>query len=50
MKKMYVSPMTELVEVNIESLLSVDSIHNTEAGKGSDGNGVNFSRESDWED
>lgn len=47
---MYVSPMTELVEVKIDSLLSVTSLQNSEAETGSPGNGVNFSRESDWDE
>ena len=50
MKKIYNAPVTELVEVKIESLLEITSLGSGEADKGSSDNTVNFSRESDWEE
>ena len=50
MKKIYNAPVTELVEVKIESLLNVESLGSGNADKGSEDETVNFSRESDWED
>ena len=52
MKKTYISPIVDTYEMKACELLSnsTDAIHNTEAGTGSSGNGVNFGREdnNDW--
>lgn len=52
MKKTYISPVVNTYEMKACELLSnsTGAIHNTEAGQGSAGNGVNFGRGNDGDD
>ncbi|MBR0049175.1 MAG: hypothetical protein IJP74_07655 [Prevotella sp.] len=52
MKKTYIAPSASQLEAEIEALMDITSINSTQAGEGSEGNPVNYSRgnHSAWED
>lgn len=52
MKRIYIAPSTDLIEVKMTSMMSssMDYVHNEEADTGTEDNPTNFSRRDKWGD